>query len=105
MPDPNSGLFDLLAAQPALFVGCCLVLGLLIGSFLNVVIYRVPIMMNNELRAECAALSVDNKALHDMAVENVAAVFGVKAIHTQILSKPFLDEVASFVTQFLQISK
>jgi leader peptidase (prepilin peptidase)/N-methyltransferase len=31
-------------------------LGLLIGSFLNVVVYRVPIMMDNELRAECAEL-------------------------------------------------
>ena len=29
-----------LAASPALFIGCCIVLGLLIGSFLNVVIYR-----------------------------------------------------------------
>ena len=33
-----------------------MVLGLLIGSFLNVVIYRVPIMMDNALRAECAEL-------------------------------------------------
>ena len=32
-------------------------LGLLIGSFLNVVIYRVPVMMDNALRAECAALA------------------------------------------------
>ena len=46
-----------LAASPALFIGCCLFLGLLVGSFLNVVIHRVPIMMDNELRAECAALA------------------------------------------------
>jgi len=48
-------LFDIFAASPALFIGSCVALGLLIGSFLNVVIYRVPIMMDNELRAECAA--------------------------------------------------
>jgi leader peptidase (prepilin peptidase) / N-methyltransferase len=50
-------LIDTLAANPGLFVGCCVALGLLVGSFLNVVIYRVPIMMDNELRAECAALA------------------------------------------------
>jgi leader peptidase (prepilin peptidase)/N-methyltransferase len=30
-----------------------LVLGLLIGSFLNVVIYRLPVMMENQWRAQC----------------------------------------------------
>ncbi|HLA71557.1 MAG TPA: A24 family peptidase [Steroidobacteraceae bacterium] len=50
-------LFDTFAASPGLFIGCCVALGLLIGSFLNVVIYRVPMMMDNELRAECAALA------------------------------------------------
>jgi leader peptidase (prepilin peptidase) / N-methyltransferase len=48
---------DTLAAHPALFIGCCVALGLMVGSFLNVVIYRVPIMMDNELRAECAELA------------------------------------------------
>ena len=33
---------ELLASSPALFIGTCLVLGLLVGSFLNVVIARVP---------------------------------------------------------------
>ncbi|MEO8020164.1 MAG: A24 family peptidase [Pseudomonadota bacterium] len=48
--------FEPLAASPAFFIGFTVVLGLLIGSFLNVVIYRVPIMMDHALRAECAAL-------------------------------------------------
>ena len=52
----------MLAAHPALFIGFCVVLGLLVGSFLNVVIYRVPVMMDNELRAECAALAADGPA-------------------------------------------
>ena len=30
-----------------------LILGLMIGSFLNVVIYRLPLMMQNEWRAQC----------------------------------------------------
>jgi leader peptidase (prepilin peptidase)/N-methyltransferase len=41
---------------PALFIGVCVVLGLLIGSFLNVVIFRVPVMMEQALRYECALL-------------------------------------------------
>src|SRR3954469_5762473 len=50
-------LLDTLAKYPMLFIGCCTVLGLLIGSFLNVVIYRLPVMMDNELRDECAELA------------------------------------------------
>jgi leader peptidase (prepilin peptidase)/N-methyltransferase len=33
-----------------------ILLGLLVGSFLNVVIYRLPIMMDNEWRAHCREL-------------------------------------------------
>jgi leader peptidase (prepilin peptidase)/N-methyltransferase len=50
-------ILEPLAASPALFIAFTVVLGLLIGSFLNVVIYRVPIMMDNALRAECATLA------------------------------------------------
>src|SRR3982750_4934996 len=50
-------VFDVFALYPALFIGSCALLGLLVGSFLNVVIYRVPVMMDNELRAECAELA------------------------------------------------
>ncbi|WP_455913828.1 prepilin peptidase [Pseudomonas syringae] len=38
-------LLDLLASSPLAFVLCALVLGLLVGSFLNVVVYRLPKMM------------------------------------------------------------
>ncbi len=48
---------DYLAAHPTLFIVLSVVLGLMIGSFLNVVIYRVPVMMEMALRAECATLS------------------------------------------------
>jgi len=49
-------VFELLAASPGLFVGTCLVLGLLVGSFLNVVIYRLPIILDRQWRRECAEL-------------------------------------------------
>jgi leader peptidase (prepilin peptidase)/N-methyltransferase len=39
------------------------VLGLLVGSFLNVVIYRVPIMLNREWRAQCAELAAEDAAV------------------------------------------
>ena len=49
-------VIELLAASPILFIGTCLALGLLVGSFLNVVIYRLPLMLEREWRAECAEL-------------------------------------------------
>lgn len=45
-----------LKASPELFAGAALVVGLLIGSFLNVVIYRLPKMMEREWQVQCAEL-------------------------------------------------
>ncbi|HYX73346.1 MAG TPA: A24 family peptidase [Steroidobacteraceae bacterium] len=44
---------ELLAASPAFFIGACLVLGLLVGSFLNVVIYRLPLILERQWREQC----------------------------------------------------
>ena len=44
-------------SQPAVFTVVALFLGLCVGSFLNVVIYRLPKMMEREWRAECAELA------------------------------------------------
>ena len=45
-----------LLADPALFALCARILGLLVGSFLNVVIYRLPLMLEREWAAQCAEL-------------------------------------------------
>jgi leader peptidase (prepilin peptidase) / N-methyltransferase len=45
-------VLDLIAHSPALLVGVVFALGLLVGSFLNVVIYREPIRLQNEWRDE-----------------------------------------------------
>ena len=45
-------LMDYLASHVLAFVLSAALLGLLIGSFLNVVIYRLPIMMQREWRAQ-----------------------------------------------------
>jgi leader peptidase (prepilin peptidase)/N-methyltransferase len=44
-------------AEPAVFVAVALVLGLCVGSFLNVVIHRLPKMMERDWRAQCAELA------------------------------------------------
>jgi len=44
-------------AQPATFPWVALAFGLCVGSFLNVVIHRLPKMMEREWRAECAELA------------------------------------------------
>lgn len=50
-------LLEALSASPAFFISAVLVLGLLVGSFLNVVIYRLPVMLEREWRAQCAELA------------------------------------------------
>ncbi|PJC03615.1 MAG: prepilin peptidase [Gallionellales bacterium CG_4_9_14_0_8_um_filter_55_61] len=50
-------LLDLLQSSPPLFIVICTGMGLLVGSFLNVVIYRLPKMMERGWQQQCAALS------------------------------------------------
>ncbi len=52
-----SEIFQLLQSSPLVFVSACTVLGLMVGSFLNVVIYRLPKMMEREWLAQCAELN------------------------------------------------
>ncbi len=48
--------FDLLYGQPALFIATSIIFGMLVGSFLNVVIHRMPKMLEQEWRRNCAEL-------------------------------------------------
>jgi leader peptidase (prepilin peptidase) / N-methyltransferase len=57
---------ELLAASPATLVGTCLLLGLVVGSFLNVVIYRLPIMLERQWREQCAEFSGSDAAAQTM---------------------------------------
>jgi leader peptidase (prepilin peptidase)/N-methyltransferase len=54
----------LYTASPLLFAGSVFVLGLVVGSFLNVVIYRLPVMLDREWRAQALELlpSADSAA-------------------------------------------
>src|SRR5271170_2979537 len=49
-------LVALLSGDPAVFAGSAFVVGLMVGSFLNVVIYRLPMMLDREWRSQAAEL-------------------------------------------------
>jgi leader peptidase (prepilin peptidase) / N-methyltransferase len=50
-------VIELLASSPAVFIATWLMLGLVVGSFLNVVIYRLPIMLERQWREQCAEVT------------------------------------------------
>lgn len=61
---------SLLQEMPHFFISLCAIVGLIVGSFLNVVIYRLPKMMEQAWRRQCAEL---NGERIDVATEfNVA---------------------------------
>jgi leader peptidase (prepilin peptidase)/N-methyltransferase len=67
-------VLDLLAPSPAAFIAVALLLGLVIGSFLNVVIYRLPIMLERqwqeqELEQAATAAAPANSAAPATAVD------------------------------------
>lgn len=53
----DMALIDLLQSSPIVFTAIATILGLLIGSFLNVVIHRLPVMMERQWRAEHAQMN------------------------------------------------
>jgi len=52
-------LFHLLQSSPLAFVSLCGVLGLMVGSFLNVVIHRLPKMMERGWQQQCAEMTAE----------------------------------------------
>lgn len=46
-------LLDTFRSVPWFFVGTALFLGLMVGSFLNVVIHRLPVMLERDWKAQC----------------------------------------------------
>lgn len=55
--------FDLLQTSPGFFISLCAFLGLMVGSFLNVVIFRLPKMLEREWQQQCAELRAETEAM------------------------------------------
>ncbi|MEH6469745.1 MAG: A24 family peptidase [Halopseudomonas sp.] len=61
--------FNLLASSPVFLTTIVLTIGLMVGSFLNVVIYRLPLMMQREWKQQCHELLNDGNTPDDSASE------------------------------------
>ena len=81
-------LVEAFAGSPALLVGAVLLLGLLVGSFLNVVIHRVPIMLDREWRAQCEELVRERRARE-------AAAAGAPGISPSATATPDISAAAA----------
>lgn len=64
MPEILIQVVALMRESPAMFIGLSVILGLMVGSFLNVVIHRLPKMLEQEWRRQCAELSGNPSAPH-----------------------------------------
>ncbi|MBU2863588.1 A24 family peptidase [Reinekea forsetii] len=62
-------LFDYLASNSVAFIATVFILGLLVGSFLNVVIYRLPVMMHHAFKLEIAFFNDDEKQYNALESE------------------------------------
>ena len=65
-------LFDAIIAMPWLAAVVVGFIGLCVGSFLNVVIYRMPLIMESEWRNDCSVLF--NEQLKDQLVANDTSI-------------------------------
>lgn len=62
----------LLQTHPAVFITVCVVFGLMVGSFLNVVIYRLPKMMEHQWRCQCQELLDPERAVEETSPMTLA---------------------------------
>lgn len=71
-------LIDLLQSNSTVLVVLSIALGLLVGSFLNVVIYRIPVMLQREWRQQCCEfLEIDEKTTSDVGTAPEHKVFNL----------------------------
>src|SRR5262245_39059238 len=73
MPDVLETLSILFESSPGAWVATIFVLGLFVGSFLNVVIHRLPIMMQRAWKAELDAHLAEQQGTQQLVQEPPAA--------------------------------
>jgi leader peptidase (prepilin peptidase)/N-methyltransferase len=78
-------IVDALSGSPAAFALVAGVFGLLVGSFLNVVIHRLPKMMENEWRAQAAELAALDAERAAAADPSRAANLATQAANDPVL--------------------
>ena len=64
-------LVEILQSNPPFLYFATILLGLAVGSFLNVVIYRLPVMLEREWKAQCEELLNDKEAPDDEETFNL----------------------------------
>ena len=64
-------MLEALQSYAALALPLTLIIGLLIGSFLNVVVYRMPIMLQRDWENQCAELREEPAPVHEPARFNL----------------------------------
>ena len=84
-----TSLIELLASSPTAFIVTILVLGLLVGSFLNVVIYRVPIILERQWREQCLELAAEPADSAPAAEPSLAHVAPMPAVPARQADAPF----------------
>lgn len=71
-------LIDLIHHNTTALVALAVALGLTVGSFLNVVIYRIPVMLQREWRQQCCEfLEIDEKTVKDEGTAPQHKVFNL----------------------------
>jgi leader peptidase (prepilin peptidase)/N-methyltransferase len=70
-------IFQLMADSPVFFMGFVFVVSLMVGSFLNVVIYRLPLMMERSWNAEIAEYTASQNQAVSEVDSSTAPVFNL----------------------------
>ncbi|MCC5868386.1 MAG: prepilin peptidase [Gammaproteobacteria bacterium] len=64
-------MIEVLQSYAAIALPLTVIIGLLIGSFLNVVVYRMPIMLQRDWETQCAELREEAPPVHEPARFNL----------------------------------
>ena len=89
---------DALSGSPTLLVGLCVLMGLLVGSFLNVVIYRLPVMMERGWKQEAREIL----ELHTLGVDGHHLV---PILGAGVLDQHVARAHSGVVDQYVQLAK